>query len=140
MGSDKAAQASTEFFLVILFALVLITPVVIYFINESPSAVSDVNNAKVAQIARRLASTAETVYAFGEPTTLTVEVYMPEGVDAVYLNNTELSFVVRSSWKPLTISEGLSMNVTGNIKNYAGVHKISVQAANNSVVMSEISR
>ena len=131
------AQVSMEFFLVVMFAFIMIIPLVIYFVEESQSAASEVNTAQVVQIARKIVANAETVYAFGEPTTFTLRVYMPKGVESIYFSDNQINFVVGSGGKLSTISEPASMNITGNISNHVGIHVIRLTAANNSVVVSE---
>ena len=131
------AQAGMEFFLVVMFSFAIIVPLVIFFVSESQRATSDVNLAQIAQIERKIASNAETVFAFGPPTTLTLEFYLPPGVQDIYLNGTELSFIVNREGTLLTLSESLSMNITGNISTFQGIHKLRLTAANNSVVISE---
>lgn len=131
------AQVSMEFFLVVMFAFVMIVPLIIYFVEESQSAAIEVNSAQIAQIARIIVSNAETVYAFGEPTTFTVRVYMPDGVNSIYFDSSGINFVVGSADNPSTITQPASMNLTGNLSNYVGIHIIRLTAANNSVVVSE---
>jgi len=131
------SQVSMEFFLVVMIAFIIIIPLVIYFVEESQSAASEVNTAQVVQIARKIVANAETVYAFGEPTTFTLRVYMPKGVESVYFSDNQLNFVVGSGEKQSTISEPASMNITGNVSNHVGMHVIRLRAANNSVVISE---
>jgi uncharacterized protein (UPF0333 family) len=131
------SQVSMEFFLVVMIAFMIIVPLIIYFVNESQNAANEVNDAQVVQIARKIVSNAETVYAFGAPTTLTLRVYMPKGVESVYFSENQLNFVVGSGEKQSTISEPASMNITGNISNHIGMHVIRLTAANNSVSVSE---
>ena len=133
------SQVSMEFLLVVLFAFAITVPMILYFVDESQKAAEGVNIAQITQIARTIASNAETVYAFGEPTTLTIRVYMPKGVDTVNLNNNQLEFVVQNKGELMTISEPVAMNLSGNISNHPGVHRIKLLAANNSVVISEVS-
>ena len=133
------AQVSMEFLLVMALALLIIVPLILFFVAESQSSTEEVNAAQIGQILRKIAANAETVYAFGEPTTLTLRVYMPQGVEAVNISNTELIFTVRTKGAFTTISENLPMNITGDISNHVGIHRLRIQAANNSVVISEVS-
>jgi len=137
MSKRGLAQVSMEFFIVVLFAFLIIVPVTFYFLRESQSSANEVNIAQISKIGRTIAANAETVYAFGEPTTFTLRVYMPPGVESIYFNNTDIYFVVNNNGLITTISERLSMNVSGNINNYVGLHRIRLQAVNNSVVISE---
>jgi len=137
MSKRGSAQVSMEFFMVVFIAMLIIVPSTLYFLRESQSTVSEVNAAQIAQIMRSITANAEIVYAFGEPTTYTLRVYMPKGVEEVYFNNSEVYFVVNSKGTLSTFSEVFSMNVTGDVSNHVGLHRIRLQAVNNSVVISE---
>ena len=137
MGKRGKAQVSMEYLLVVVFAFTIIVPLVLFFVSESQSATSEVNIAQIANIQRKIISNAEIVYAFGEPTTLTLRFYMPPGVDTVNLNNADLDFIVNKDGTLLTISQPHSMNLTGNISSHVGIHKLRFTASNNSVFISE---
>ncbi|MBI2663734.1 hypothetical protein HYX10_00125 [Candidatus Woesearchaeota archaeon] len=135
---ERGAQASMEFFLVVALIFVILIPFIVYFVSESQSAVTQVNMAQISQIARKIAGNAESVYAYGEPTTKTLSVYMPEGVQAVYLNGSNIVIQVKSGSSITSISEKVSMNITGSVSSKSGTHKLRIQAANSSVIVSEV--
>ena len=138
MGKRCRGQVSMEFLMVIAFVFVLLIPTVIVFNQESSRGTQEVNNAQISQIVRSIVSNAQTVYAFGEPTTFSMSVYIPNGVEAVYINESGVNFVVQSKSGVMSIIEPVPMNVSGNISTHAGIHKLRLQAANNSVIISEV--
>ncbi len=128
-----------EFLIVMAFTFLLIIPLVLFFGRESKDAVEDVNLAQVTQLARSLSNNAENVYAFGEPTSVTIRVYIPDGVENVTFGNGEILFTMIQKGEPITISEPVSMNISGSLNTGPGVHRIQLQAVGGAVVIGEVS-
>ena len=133
------AQVSMEFLVLMALTFLITIPLIIFFFQESQSATEEVNLAQVGQVVRRIAGAAELVYSFGEPSSVTLKVYVPSGVDTVLISNTEIAFVVNNKGSLLSVFETVTMNVTGNLSTGQGIHNIKVTAINNSVVISELS-
>ena len=138
-GSDKDAQVSMEFLMVVAITFLFTIPLIALFLKESQSAGEQVSLSQVGQIARRIVSSAESVYAFGEPTSIVIKVYMPPGVDSSSITNNELIFVVNNEGRMVSIEVTATMNLSGNLTVNPGIHNIRVTAANNTVVISEFS-
>ncbi len=131
-------QIAMEYLMVIAFAMLLVVPVVVFIAKDSGSQTAEVSVAQISQIARRIASGAERVYAFGEPTTLTIRVFMPKSVRNVTVSNKGVTFIINRNGVLSAVTEPVSMNLSGNLSGYAGLHRIRITAANNSVYLSEV--
>ena len=140
MGCKTKAQISMEFLMVIAITFLLVIPLIALFMKESQSTSEQVTAAQVSQIARRIVSSAEAVYAFGEPATVLLTIYFPAGINTSIVRNNELEFLINGGAGLVSIQEPASMNLTGAINVFPGVHSIKVTASNNSVVISEVSR
>ena len=138
-GSDKKAQVSMEFLMVVAITFLFTIPLVVLFLKESQGAGEQVSLSQVSQIARRIVSAAESVYAYGAPTSTVLKVYMPPGVNSSSVSSNELVFVVNIAGSMVSIEEPASMNLSGNVSVNQGIHNIRVTAANNTVVISEFS-
>ena len=138
-GSDKNAQVSMEFLMVVAITFLFTIPLIVLFLKESQSAGEQVSLSQVSQIARRVVSAAESVYAYGEPTSTVLKVYMPMGVNSSSISGNELIFVVNHEGSMVSIEEPATMNLSGNLSVNPGIHNIRVTAANNTVVISEFS-
>mgnify|MGYP001577138362 CR=1 FL=1 len=135
----KRAQVSMEFLIVIGITFLFTIPLIILFTKESQSAGEQVALAQVSQIARRVVGSAESVYAFGEPTAVVLKVYMPPGVKSASISSNELIFTVAVDGNPVEVYEIASMNLTGNISVNPGIHNIRVTAIGTGVNISEFS-
>jgi uncharacterized protein (UPF0333 family) len=134
----KRGQVSMEFFIVIAFTFAVLVPLVYFYFSESQDAVGEVNGAQVVQVARKIVSNAEAVYAFGEPTSITLRVYMPSGVQKIAINGTEITFWMYGNQGLYAFSESFAMNVSGSVGNTTGIHNIKIMAKNESVVINDV--
>jgi uncharacterized protein (UPF0333 family) len=137
-GNSQQAQVSMEYLMVVAFVFIMVIPFIIYFFTESNSTTSQIDTAQLSQIARKIAENAEKVYAFGSPTTLTLRVYLPSGVESVYINGTTIGFIVVVGEGNSNVYETTSMNVSGSFGVGEGIHRIRIEAAENSVIISEV--
>lgn len=136
----KNAQTSMEFLLIFALTSLITIPLILLYLRESQGASNEVNLAQVGQISRKIVSVAEFVYAFGDPTSVTLKVYMPSPIKSISINDTEISFVVDNQGNLVTISNTFSMNVTGSLNATPGIHNILIAASGNSVVISDVSK
>ena len=138
-GSGKNAQVSMEFLMVVAITFMFTIPLIVLFIKESQSAGEQVSMSQVSQIARRIVGAAESVYAYGEPTSTVLKVYMPPGVNSSSISGNEIVFMVNIQGSIVSIEEPATMNLSGNLSVSPGIHNIRVTAANNTVLISEFS-
>lgn len=138
-GTAKRAQVSMEFLTIIGLTFLLAVPLIVLFLKESQSAGEQVVLAQVTQIARRIADSAESVHAFGEPATLVLKVYMPPGVNSSLIDNAELVFIVNNNGNLVSVGVPTSVNLSGSISVNPGIHNIRVTAMANYVNISEFS-
>jgi uncharacterized protein (UPF0333 family) len=134
----RSAQVSMEYLIVVAFVFIIIMPFLIYFLSESHSTSNEINSAQLSDIARKIVENAEKVYAFGEPTTLTLQIYMPSNVESVQISGAEIEFTINAGGKSSTIVELFPMNVTGSISSSMGIHKLRLQAVEGYVNISEV--
>ena len=140
MGSKRGirAQVSMEFLMVVMFVFLLIVPLTAYYVNQSRTSIDEIGAAQTAQIARTIASNAETVHAYGEPTTFTLNAYLPEHVSAAQFIGTEIVFILNREGSNFTVSELVSMNISGSMNTTPGLHRIRIQSVNNEVSVLEV--
>jgi hypothetical protein len=137
-GAYAHAQVSMEYLMVVAFVFMIIMPFMVYFLTESKDTTEEIGSAQLSQIARKIVENSEKVYAFGEPTTLTLQVSMPSGVESASIGGQEISFILVSHGSQSTFVEKFPMNVSGSISTGEGVHKIRLQAVGGAVVISEV--
>lgn len=138
-GRAERAQVSMEFLMIITITSLMTIPLIVLFLKESQSAGEQVSLAQVSQVARRIADSAESVHAFGEPTALVLKVYLPPGIDSLLIDNSEFIFIVNNNGNKVSIVVPTSINMSGSIGVNPGIHNIKVTAIANYVNISELS-
>ena len=139
MGSGRGAQVSMEFMMVMGIIFLLTVPLIILFFRDAQSSSSQIISAQVDQIARRIISAAETVQAFGTPTSVILRAYLPSAINSSSISGTDIVFVVNNNGKFDTIAESASVNISGFVNVNPGIHIIRVTAGDSSVNISDVS-
>ncbi|MBU0580942.1 MAG: hypothetical protein KKA19_07170 [Candidatus Margulisbacteria bacterium] len=124
--------------MVVAFVFIIIVPFLVYFLTESNRTSDQIDSAQLSQIARKIVENAEKVYAYGEPTTLTLQVYMPDNVQSAVIGGSEISFIIVDGNALSSVVEEFPMNVSGNISVGKGIHRLRLQAVAGYVNISEI--
>ncbi len=121
------AQVSTEYLIMVGFALLLTVPTVIIFFTQSTQNVEQVNSIQARQIARKIVDNAEKIYYLGEPSVTTIKVAMPRGIDSIKISRRELVFNLKdSSGIVNSVVEVSSINLTGNLSPSSGIQTIRI--------------
>jgi hypothetical protein len=129
-------QSSMEFMVVIGFALLMITPVIIMYSTQRNDINDRVNSNQAFQIARKIVDSAESVYYFGEPSKTTIRVFIPRNVVAFNISRYEVIVKVRTQAGVAEIVQVSKVNISGDIPPNYGVYDIEVVAKGNYVLVN----
>jgi hypothetical protein len=118
----------------VTFTITAILLLALFYSNISKDQIRYV---QTESYAKKIISSAETVYYSGQPSKATITVYLPEGVSSVEIIEDNLVFSVDS--KTGVIKNAYSSNVPleGNLSSSSGVKKIRLEAVSNYVAISE---
>ena len=130
-------QISTEYLIVVGFALLLTIPTVIVFFTESSKNVAEVNTIQAKQIARKIVDNAEEVYYLGAPSTTTIKVIMPQGIQNITIKNRYILITLNGAGQtPNQVLEQSLVNITGNLTPGSGMHTIRIENLGDRVNIS----
>jgi hypothetical protein len=91
------AQSASEFLIIVSVALTILIPLIL-LVNQSLMGYSDDTKISLAKEAvKKLGDNADWVFSQGPPAKVTVEVYIPDGVESVSINNNEILYRIRTS-------------------------------------------
>ena len=121
----KRGQLSIEFVITVGFALLMIIPLTILMYEQMTNAYKDVNGNQAFLIARRITDAANSVYYLGYPSTVTLRVYMPEGIKSINITRTEIAFVMETK---SDIVSSAKVNLTGSLTSSSGSKYIKIAA------------
>ncbi|MBI4438967.1 hypothetical protein HY640_03490 [Candidatus Woesearchaeota archaeon] len=130
------AQVSTEYMIVLGFALLLTIPGIIIFFSQSGRNVEQINSLQAKQIASRIVDNAEKVYYLGKPSSTTIKVVMPRGVESISVLNRAVVIRISGSGGSSDIVEVSSVNLTGVLAASGGVRQIRIESIGDAVNIS----
>ncbi len=130
------AQISTEYLIIVGFALLLTIPTIVIFFSQSAQTVEQISASEAKQIARKIVDNAEKVYYLGKPATTTITVSMPRNIESIGISNREVRISIRGSAGVSDIVEVSSVNITGNLSAGSGVRSIRIENLGSNVNVS----
>ena len=136
-GRKKSrAQISMEYILITGFSLLIAMPLVIIFFSNSAAFNENIVNSQTKTVLDEMMDAAQAVHYLGEPSQKTIAVYFPQYIQEVKFGDGYMGFVVLQRGMLQTHYKYASINFTGNLTTYAGLHRIKVLAVNNTVQFS----
>ena len=91
MALRKRSQAATEYIMIVGFVMVLLTPLTYLIYSYSQQYSSEVAHAQALDIGSRIVDSAESIFYFGEPSRITLDVSMPSGITGMAAFNSNFS-------------------------------------------------
>jgi uncharacterized protein (UPF0333 family) len=131
------AQISVEYALIMGFVVVISIPLVMIYYDYTALSNDEIIAGQVNRIAQKIVDTAETVYYLGEPSQTTLKVYIPHGIAAASIEQEkEVVFKLRGKTGISDIVHISSVNITGTLPTTQGIHRITLKAQQNKVLVS----
>lgn len=133
----KKGQVSLEYIFVIGLSLVLLLPMVVVFYTQSTRLQEDIDLAQAEKIVLELRDAAEEVYYFGAPSQQQIDIYFPEHVRNITITADSINLYYQTLEAPIYAESDAPLNMTGTLKSYPGLHRITVTAGEDGVIISE---
>ena len=130
------AQVSVEFLMITGFVLVILIPLSVIYYEHLNTMTSEVKGTQLSQLAKDITSKAEEVYYLGPPSKVTINAYIPSGVEEADIYPHEINFKLRTSAGLNDIFSTSKVNLTGSINPSEGVHKITIEAKEGYVLVT----
>ncbi|RJQ16829.1 hypothetical protein C4573_02070 [Candidatus Woesearchaeota archaeon] len=128
MGRGKYAQVSVEYILIVGFAFLLTIPLLLIFNTQSRDMNQGISDAQIIRVADEINAAINAVYYLGPPSTKTVTLYFPQGINAVMSTNTSFWFVMESAFGDYDVPRWPSAPIDVSLKTYEGIHVITITA------------
>ena len=123
------AQASTEYFLVVAIALLLLSPIFVKGVAKLQEVQTNQNLVLVDTALSNIADVAKLVYAQKPPSRFTLQVKLPKNIKEAKVENNYIAIVMPSATgRNTTFVRSFDFNVTGNLPTQEGLHNIRVEA------------
>ncbi len=134
----KKGQISFEYLMMMGFVTIIIAGILSVAVFYTGSVKSGVTSNQVKEFSNKIISTAEYVFYSGEPSMATIEIYIPDGVQNVTIQENSL---VVDYWSSGGLSRTVfpsNVNITGTLPHTAGYKKIKITATTNNVVITKV--
>ncbi len=133
---EKRGQTGVEYMIVIGFVTFVIMSILVLAIFYSDQVRDSIKLNQVESFMTQLINSAETVFYSGEPSKTTIHIYLPAGVEEIYIGTYYVSVSVETSSginKRVFTSE---VPLEGNVSTGEGTKKIIIEAKQDHVMIS----
>ena len=130
------AQVAFEYIVVVTAVLIFIIPIWAYMATVSQQATQALSISQAQTAANRLVGAADLVHTQGYPAQLTIDVYIPSGVQAAELINTTIKFTVSGQGGASDVASVALGPLSGSLPTREGLYKFSVKSMNTYVNIS----
>ena len=117
-----------EYLTIVGFVAAIIIPMTIIYLTYSDQTEDQIISNQVANIAKKVGDTAETVYYLGEPSKTKLRTYFPQNIDNISIEGREIVFFVRTKHGIDEVVISMPVNVSGSLETTSGIHNIIVEA------------
>ena len=124
----KRGQISTEYLILVGFIVFIVISMVGFATLYSSSAREKIRFSNLASFANAIISNAEDVYYAGEPSKVTIEPYMPSGIQSVTILNNEIVFYVSASGGLNIVSYTSKVPLSGTLSPGEGLKRVQIIA------------
>lgn len=94
----KKSQVAVEYLVVLGIALALLIPTVYFFYNTTSTASQSMDAQQIGRIGYEIIANAESVYAMGEPSWVTMDIRLPDSfITGIIVDEKELVLTFRRS-------------------------------------------
>ena len=132
----KKGQISIEYLIIAAFVIFLVIGALGIGLFYSGQARDRIKFNQIQNFANKIISGSESVYYSGEPSKITISVYLPPGVGGIEVLDDQIIFNVSSGSGSDRISFPSDVPLNGSINNTDGVKRVVITAQVDKVVLS----
>ncbi|MDI6806438.1 MAG: hypothetical protein QMD14_01325 [Candidatus Aenigmarchaeota archaeon] len=133
----KKAQIALEYIIVVAFAIGVLTPILLY-VNQSLNEYREGNNLILAKNSvTKIGQIADWVFSQGPPAKMEIEVYIPQGIEEIRIEEKVILFRIKTSAGISDVYYLTLSNVSGSISPIPGYTKVKIEAFETNVTVSD---
>lgn len=135
--SIKRAQSSMEYITIVGFVFVLLIPLTFIYYDQRGDTSDAINSNHAFKIGKNIADQAETIFYLGEPSRTILKLNFPPKIESVSFLGYEIAITMSTTNGMDDIVIPTSVNVTGLLEPYAGIHNVVITSKGDYVQISE---
>lgn len=136
MNILKRGQISVEYVVVLGFVTFAVISILLIASFYSGMARDQIRVTQAESFAKKLVSSAESVFYAGSPSRATVLAYLPEGVNEIYISSNSIVVAMSTSSGDIKMAYSSNVPISGSISNSPGIKRIRIEAISDGVVLS----
>ena len=122
------SQISVEYMLIIGFAMLMTTPLLLIYYTYSSDSSDSVATGKALQIARTIADSSESVYYLGKPSQTTLKLNFPDRISSASVSDREVVFKMKTRSGITDVVQVSAVNMSGTLPTSQGIHVLTIKA------------
>ena len=134
------AQAAFEYMLVVMIVMAFLVPLWTYTMVVNNEAAGELALAYAKNAAESITSAADMVYSQGPPAKVSINVFIPDGVNETIINNRTVILNMMYSGGITSIFSVSRAALNGTIPSTRGMHRMEVRAVDNANYGIDIQR
>jgi len=127
------SQVSTEYMIIVSFALMILIPTILYLTNVSQGFSDDNVLTTASNSVEKIGQTADLVYSRGEPAKLTISVSVPANVQEISFTGKTMTWKVKTSSGVSDVYYNSVATLTGDLPTTPGYYDVIVEAMDSKV-------
>ena len=135
--SGRRGQVSTEYLIIVGFVVFLVISILGLGLFYSNSISDRIKLDQAGNYAKKIISTAESVFFQGEPSRVTINAYLPSGVQEIKVEGKSIGFNISTSSGGEVLSYESKVPLEGDLTKTEGVKKIQIIALEDKVKLIE---
>lgn len=136
MNISKRGQVGIEYIIVLGFVTFAIISILIIASFYSEMSRDQIRVTQAESFAKRLISSAESVFYAGPPSRATVLAYLPEGITEIYISSNDIIISMGTSSGNVKMAFSSNVPISGSISTSPGLKKIKLEAGSETVLLS----
>ncbi|MEM7825093.1 MAG: hypothetical protein QXO27_03930 [Candidatus Aenigmatarchaeota archaeon] len=130
------AQVAIEYITIISIAFIILLPLILY-VNDLLSDYNDDTRISLAKnTVKKLGENIDWVYAQGQPAKVSIQIYIPDGITEISLNNKTILFKIKTSAGISDIFYETVPFLNGSVPTTEGYYWVSLVSYENYVNIS----
>ena len=133
---SKKGQVSFEYLIIVGFALVSVLGIGIFAFYSYQSFSDEIIIKQAQKAANQLVNGAELVYAYGEPTYVTQQIFVPQNTELIVVSANEVTFRIQTSRGFTDVTSYATINMSGTISPTIGTKNIVISAGETNATLA----
>ncbi|MGM5481395.1 MAG: hypothetical protein ACQESE_03210 [Nanobdellota archaeon] len=134
-GASARGQIAMEYLIIFSITFFMIIPLILIFITQTSTLESNIVNAQLEKLSNEIIDTSKEVYYLGEPSQKTIRVTFPDQIQSVAITDYGLVFTVNNDGTIYEFTKESTLNLTGSIQSFEGVHVMKIKAQEENVLI-----